>query len=78
MTPFHEGWRREVVYRHANPHICDIYYLSPDGTKLRSKTKANLLPDKTLLGKKTIEIEQFTLQNSQTGKTTRNSTTSTI
>ena len=41
MTPFHKGWMREVVYRYNKPNICEIYYRSPDGTKLRSKTEAS-------------------------------------
>ena len=37
MTPFHLGWRREVVYWHAQLHKCEIYYLTPKRKKIRSK-----------------------------------------
>ena len=36
LTLFYAGWKREVVYRHARPTMCEVYYLSPDGAKLRS------------------------------------------
>ncbi|XP_046440355.1 uncharacterized protein LOC124191273 [Daphnia pulex] len=36
--PFKEGWKREIVYRtNSNSKIlCDVYYHSPEGKKLRS------------------------------------------
>jgi hypothetical protein len=40
LTPFYKGWRREVVYRHARPTTCEIYYwsaLSGLRSGLRSK-----------------------------------------
>ena len=40
LTPFYEGWTREVVYRRARPNICEIYYWSPDRVKLRSRGTA--------------------------------------
>ena len=40
MTPFYEGWRREVVYRRARPNTCEVYYWSPDEVKLRSSRTA--------------------------------------
>ena len=39
--PIQRFWMREVVYRYNKPNICEIYYRSSDGTKLRSKTKAS-------------------------------------
>ena len=41
MTPFLEGWARDVVSRNANPNKAEIYYVSPDrGTRLRSSKDA--------------------------------------
>ncbi|XP_045030104.1 uncharacterized protein LOC116922522 isoform X4 [Daphnia magna] len=38
--PFKKGWKREVVYRaivgNERRNMCDIYYFTPDGKKLRS------------------------------------------
>ena len=38
--PFKDGWRREVVYRATvqpgAKTLCDVYYYTPDGKKLRS------------------------------------------
>jgi hypothetical protein len=31
MTPFVEGWARDVVSCNANPDKVEIYYVSPDG-----------------------------------------------
>lgn len=40
LEPFKYGWRREVVYRATvdpgTKTLCDVYYYSPDGKKLRS------------------------------------------
>ena len=36
MSPFHLGWMKEVVHRHAHPNRAKIYYWSPDGIRLRS------------------------------------------
>jgi hypothetical protein len=40
LVPFTENWKRSVVYRHNNPKMCDIYYMAPDGAKLRSHNEA--------------------------------------
>jgi len=40
VTPHLLGWRREVVYRATvdpgTKTLCDVYYYTPDGKKLRS------------------------------------------
>ena len=40
IIPFDNEWKREVVYRYDNPKACDIYYMPPDGAKLRSHNEA--------------------------------------
>ncbi|BFZ06879.1 hypothetical protein BsWGS_09918 [Bradybaena similaris] len=41
--PFHCGWRRELVCRRtgskSKDRLCDVYYKSPEGKKLRSKVE---------------------------------------
>ncbi|CAG5133019.1 unnamed protein product [Candidula unifasciata] len=40
QKPFTCGWRRELVCRrHSKDRICDVYYKSPEGRKLRSKVE---------------------------------------
>ena len=37
MSPFHLGWKRVVVFRQAQPHKCEVYYITPKGKRIHSK-----------------------------------------
>ena len=37
MSPFHLGWKREIVFRQAQPHKCEIYYITPGGKRVWSR-----------------------------------------
>lgn len=59
--PFKEGWRREVVYRATvdpgTKTLCDVYYYTPDGKKLRSGREVSDYLDKTDTN---FSVENFT------------------
>lgn len=70
-NPFKFGWRREVVFR-ANPQATqksdnrgEVYYHSPSGKKLR--TKSDIIAELRALKVQNLEIGDFTFAKESVG-----------